>query len=138
MITIIDGYNLEKGQRIQVYRNLRNDKFSIRDVKTRRVIAYGTDIILSNIKMNVQKSGRERVLREKWINVHAFVTGTFEGDDNVDLNQNWEVAYYNPYTTETFINKKTGEPIFQANLAYFSDGKCFVQIDSDVRKPKNF
>ena len=128
MITVIDGNKLEKGQQIQVYRNLRKDNFSIRDAKTRRVIAYGTDITLSNIRMCVQKRGRERVIREKWKNVHAFVSGTYEGDTDVDLNQYWEVIYYNPYTTETFINKRTGEPIFRANVAYLSNGNCFVKV----------
>jgi len=132
MITIIDGNKLEKGQRIQVYRNLRKDNFSIRDAKTRRVIAYGTDIILSNIRMYVQKGGRERVIREKWKNIHAFVSGTYEGDNYVDLNQDWEVIHYNPYTTDTFINKTTGEPIFRANVAYLSNGRCFVKVGNDV------
>ena len=132
MITVIEGNKLEKGQQIQVYRNLRKTNFSIRDAKTRRVIAYGTDIILSNIKMCVQKSGRERVIREKWKNVHAFISGTLEEDNNVDLNQDWQVIYYNPFTTETFVNKTTGEPIFHAKVAYLSNGKCFVKIGGDV------
>lgn len=132
MIKIIDGNKLEKGQRIQVYRNLRKNNFSIRDAKTRRVIAYGTDIILSNIRMCVQKGGRERVIREKWKNIHAFVSGTYEGNNYVDL-KDWEVIYYNPYTTDTFINKSTGEPIFRANVAYLSKGKCFVKERKDAK-----
>lgn len=136
MIIMIDGNKIEKGQRIQVYRNLRKDNFSIRDAKTRRVIAYGTDIILSNIRMCVQKGGRERVIREKWKNIHAYVSGSYEGDNYLDLNQDWEVIYYNPYTTETFINKKTGEPIFHANMAYLSNGKCFVKLRNDVNSKR--
>ncbi len=131
MITIIDGNKLEKGQRIQVYRNLRKNNFSIRDLKTRRVIAYGTDIILSNIRMYVQKGGRERVIREKWKNIHAFVSGTYEGVNYVDLTQDWEVIYYNPYTTETFINKTTGKAIFSANGAYLSNGTGFVKVSKE-------
>lgn len=133
MITIIDSNKLKKGQQIQVYRNLRKGNFSIRDAKTRRVIAYGTDINLSNVRMYVQKGGRERVKREEWKNIHAFVSGTYEGDNYVDLNQDWEVIYYNPYSTETFINKTTGEPIFHANVAYLSNGKCFVKVGNDVK-----
>lgn len=133
MITIIEGNKLEIGQQIQVYRNLRKKIFSIRDAKTRRVIAYGTDIVLSNIKMCVQKSGRERVIREKWKNIHAFVSGTYEGVNFVNLNQDWEAVYYNPYTTETFINNTTKEPIFRAKLAYLTNGKCFVKFGSDIK-----
>ena len=127
MITVIDGNKLRKGQQIQVYRNLRKSNFSIRDAKTRRVIAYGTDIHLSNIMMYVQKGGQERVRRERWKNVHAFITGTYEGDSYVDTNEEWEMIFYNPYTTETFINKATGQPIFRADVAYLSNGKCFVK-----------
>lgn len=127
MITFVNGNTLSRGQHIQVYRNLRKATFSIRDAKTRLVIAYGTDIMLSNIRMNVQKGGRERVRREKWKNVHAFINGIYEGDKHVDINKNWELIYYNPFTTETFINKKTGEPIYSASVAYFSDGNCYIK-----------
>ncbi|WP_374723110.1 hypothetical protein [Peribacillus tepidiphilus] len=127
MIIVNSGNELRKGQQIQVYRNIRKGIFSIKDVKTRRVIAYGTDIKLSNIKMQVQKLGRERVRREKWKNIHAFVTGTYEGVDQIDINEGWDLIYYNPYTTETFIKKATGEAIFSAEKAYLSEGKCFVQ-----------
>lgn len=53
--------------------------------------------------------------------------GTYEGDSYIDTNENWELIYYNPYTTETFIKKTTSEPIFRASVAYLSDGQCFVK-----------
>ena len=46
------------------------------------------------------------------------------------------MIYYNPYTTETFINKTTGEPIFRANVAYFSNGNCFVKVGKEVKNNK--
>ena len=129
MIVVIDGCELKRGQKVQMYRNLHKDTFSIRDAKTKRVIAYGNHVKLSNVRMNVQKSGREKVRREKRKHIHAFITGIYEGNDQIDINKSWELIYYNPYTTETFIKIATGEPTFNANRAYLSNGKCFVQID---------
>jgi hypothetical protein len=65
--------------KVFVYRNLRRGCLSVRDTKTRRVIAHVDEIFLRDVKFKVSKAGRERVLKEKQKNVHAGVEGNIIG-----------------------------------------------------------
>lgn len=64
--------------KVEVYRNLHKNGivYSIRDQKTKRVIGYSSNLTLKDVKFCVNQTGRERVLREKRKNVHAFIRGT--------------------------------------------------------------
>jgi hypothetical protein len=48
------------------------------------------------------KSGREKVIRERKKNVHAFVIGEYQG---AFVGPEENKAYYNPYKTSTFIDQ---------------------------------
>ena len=66
--------------RVQVYRNLhksfgKHAVYSLRDKKTRRVVDHQSFIILRDCKFHVSPAGRERVLRERRKNVHAWIEG---------------------------------------------------------------
>lgn len=95
--------------RVKVYFNLHKKVFSVMDKKTRKVIAHTDTIILKNAKFTVSKSGRERVLREKKKNVHAFVEGDWKKDQELFLKRN--TVRYNPYEADYFINVLTGKKI---------------------------
>ena len=60
--------------KIEVYWNLHKEMFSVRHKG--KVIAHVACINVKDAKFVVQKAGRERVLREKKKNVHAFIRGT--------------------------------------------------------------
>ena len=57
------GRSLNFGDYVEVYRNLRNHKFSVR--VNGLVVGYVDEIKLENVLTKVGKSGRERVLLEK-------------------------------------------------------------------------
>ena len=61
--------------RVEVYFNLHKKVFSVRSVMTGRVILHTDKVHISNPKFVVRKSGRDKVLRERKKNVHAFVRG---------------------------------------------------------------
>ena len=61
---------------VQVYRNLHNRLLSIQDAKTGLVIGHATTVDLKDASFIVREAGRQRVLKEKKKNVHAFVKGT--------------------------------------------------------------
>lgn len=66
--------------RIQVYRNLhksigKHAVYSLRDKKTRRVVDHQSFLLLQDCKFHVSPTGRERVLRERRKNVHAWIEG---------------------------------------------------------------
>jgi hypothetical protein len=116
--------------RVQVYWNIRKRVWSIKDKKKQKVIDHKDSLSLSNCKFIVQQGGRERVLKEKQKNIHAFVEGDIENDTK-DLTTQ---VTYNPYRDTTFIKKDTKEPIFNAervnlNVLQTKQGK-FPQVQA--------
>lgn len=112
------------GKKVFVYYNLHKHVWSIKDVKTNKVIGYTDRIVLKDVEYKVSKAGRERVLREKMKNVHAGVKGIV-----VDMNLNAEdgvAITYNPYKYETFVNKKDETPVFNDALVLMDNRKVFA------------
>lgn len=96
------GRNVDEGQRVKVYRNLHRGGYSIVDAKSGLVLGYDEEVTLFMATFSVSEAGRQRVLREKQKNVHAYVVGTFA--ERTGTRKNYE-AYYNPYRTETFVRR---------------------------------
>ena len=103
-------------KRVEVYRNLHNDKLSVR--YKGKVVGHVDCIWLRNATFAVQPAGRDRVRREKKKNVHAFVRGKYIASDH--LTQNLKVTgasairpnptdyhhrvVYNPYDYDAFVS----------------------------------
>lgn len=110
--------------RVQVYWNFNRKVWSVRDARTRRVIGHASELLLSRCTMKVSEAGRQRVLREKRKNVHAYIEGFLE---TMRPTATWEPIGYNPYKGETFTLRESGCPIVASALAKFDpDGKAFV------------
>lgn len=107
------GRAVELGQKVKVYRNLNNGLLSIVDTSTDLVLGYCEAIQLFNVTFKVSQKGRERVLKEKRKNVHAYVLGYVE--DTVNGFNATSEATYNPYKYESFVDVKTKEEISQAH-----------------------
>jgi hypothetical protein len=107
---------------IEVYRNLHKKCWSIR--QGGKVVCHTDYITLKDCKFIVQPAGRERVVREKKKNVHAFVRGLLcsprESDHTPPFS--WEFVKYNPYKSGSFYFDHTGGGIYQAK---------FVDMDID-------
>ena len=65
--------------KVEVYRNLHKNCWSVRDCKTKKVIKHVQSAYIKNAELVVQPAGRSKVLREQRKNVHAFVRGQLEG-----------------------------------------------------------
>jgi hypothetical protein len=121
------GRWVHAGQRVEVYRNLKfKDKivYSIRDKRTGLVLGHASDLLLTNqCKFVVHEVGRQRVLREKKKNVHAWIEGSYgiihAGDDRIF--SDGTPVYYNPYTNSHFEMVDCGEPVVGANLVYIQE-----------------
>lgn len=72
--------------KVRVYFNLHTHKWSIKCMKTGLVIGHAGYVELSNAVPVVSEAGRQRVLKEKVKNVHAYLQG--------DL---WQVAGFKPF-----------------------------------------
>jgi len=97
---------INKSQKIRIYRNLNNGKISIKQGSL--VVGYCDKITLKNCSFLVSEKGRQRVLKEKVKNVHAFIEGFLEENKLCEEN----LIKYDPYKFEFFMNKD--EPIHRA------------------------
>ena len=100
---------LNHGERIEVYRNLHNDTFSIRrNGKVVKHLANWQSIFLKDVKFAVQPAGREKVRREGKKNVHAFIRGTYLAPSTFPHTTSefkakcTEWVTYNPYQNDHF------------------------------------
>lgn len=116
---------LKKGQRVQVYRNLHTGTWSVKDKKTNLVVCHPDTIMLENAKFHVGEKGNARVRKEKSKNVHAWVNGDVAKPSMLDLNNTMEVTY-DPYKYKCFVLKQSGEPIFEAEQVFMSNGKVYI------------
>jgi hypothetical protein len=114
------------GQQVQVYKNLHlstpeTPMYSVRDSKTRRVVGHASVVWLAGAEFRVSEAGRQRVLREKRKNVHAWVEGRLlglEGYGGVDVSA---AATYNPYRGGTFTDRASGEELLSAAVVLLDE-----------------
>lgn len=118
---------IQNGQIVKLYFNLHKKCLSVKDKKTGLIIAHMDHVLIHNAKFKVSEKGRQRVLRERRKNVHAFIEGEicFDKDFTIDNLDTFGVAYYNPYTTSTFVDLKTQEPIYSSNIVYCLGKKVY-------------
>ena len=110
--------------RVEVYFNLHRKLFSVRNCKTGRVVHHTQRIWIEDPEFVVRKAGREKVLREKKKNVHAFVRGTwfkvqsdFDVSRLIDHQACSDEVTYNPYKYDSFVTKHDAKPIDFGRLA---------------------
>ena len=88
---------------VDIYRNLhkKGTVYSVRSVKTKRVINYLSNFVMLDVVFKVSQSGRNRVLKEKRKNVHAFIRGKLLSD--LIPSNLGELVTYNPYRFSNFV-----------------------------------
>lgn len=118
MIEKYKNRELKEGNLVQIYRNLHNKMFSIRCSKTKLVLAHGTNFIVKNVKPVVNQNARKKVNREKMRIVHAYLEGEFHGEASEETFSEIIIdeIYYNPYKTESFMLRKTGDALESGNI----------------------
>mgnify|MGYP003660330167 FL=1 len=110
-------------RKVFVYYNLHQHMWSVKDVKSGRVICHQYEVQLYNATFKVSAAGRARVLKERRKNVHAGVQGYMTPDRmprKMDGTILWESqserhkVTYNPYKYDTFVAGPDREPIHKA------------------------
>lgn len=117
--------------RYEAYFNLHRKCLSYRPMGGH--VRHARSLILNEVNLVVQPAGRERVLRERRKNVHAFVRGSLtyvraldETDDgditpgNMDR-QGYRRISYNPYKYDSFVYLDTGMPVTFARQVVVMD-----------------
>lgn len=122
--------------RVEVYRNLQRNCWSVRDLSTGRVVAHPDSVIVADARFVVRPSGRARVLAEKRKNVHAFVRGEWVRGMiketiaiGKDSNRTPHRVSYNPYKHPYFYNVETEEAVTSSAVVHLdSNGKVQARL----------
>ena len=115
--------------RVEVYKNLHTGTWSVRQCSTGLVIDHPTSAIISGAEFVVQPSGRDRVLRERVKNVHAFVRGviTQEATPQDSLLLLEEITY-NPYKMSSFMVKSNEQKIVHSDYVVLNEIGVFTAM----------
>ncbi len=85
----------------KVYRNLNNGKLSIQYKGL--VIGHADSLMMLNVVFKVNQKGRERVIKEKKKNVHAFVIGDIACCEGFKPFKNRELKRRETYKLHEYI-----------------------------------
>jgi hypothetical protein len=109
---------------VRVYRNLHRDAFSLQ--QDGRVVAHTDKLCLKDVVAQVSQAGRQRVIREKKRNVHAYLIGHIcEATKPKGVSE----LTYNPYLFGSFYVPKRGNRfVTTASRVWLDYPKCFVKI----------
>lgn len=107
------------GEQVEVYRNLHKGNWSIRQFG--RIVGHADNVALLDAEFRVSQAGRERVLRERQKNVHAYIVGRLESFEKIMLSESTSEAYYNPYKCQQFVDRDTMEYLFEARVVILND-----------------
>jgi len=115
--------------RVQVYYNLHKRCLSIRH--RGKVIKHAKSVILRDASFRVQPAGRERVLKQKRKNVHAYVAGELVEDfwftePSSRIFEGKRIVTYNPYKHKSFVDTNTGQPVTEAAHVLIRDKKITI------------
>ena len=101
------GRKIDINKQVLIYKNLHNGLFSVK--QNGLVVAHVHSIVLKNGFFDVNQAGRNRVIKEKKKNVHAYVKGFIVSINTVWQNEQKRLVTYNPYINEHFIFRDNSE-----------------------------
>lgn len=131
------GRQVSLGTMVKTYFNLHRNVFSIIALEGEykgKVIGHAPALLLAHATFSVGQAGRNRVIKEKRKNVHAFVKGriaTAITGERVERVKNQLAApddkgvwvSYNPYLKDHFYIKDSEDKIESCRGAYLIDKK---------------
>tara|TARA_R110002153_G_scaffold38558_1_gene111879 strand:- start:160 stop:567 length:408 start_codon:yes stop_codon:yes gene_type:complete len=128
--------------KVSVYRNLHNGLISIKSASSGLVLGHAKSVDISGADFVVNEAGRQRVLKEKRKNVHAYVKGLllntigfmpYKGRSlqrctalgAIHSTYKDTIVSYNPYKQPNFVIKGTTDKVSKARL-------CTVSYDGII------
>ena len=115
-----------EGQRVKVYRNLKNGLFSVQFGGL--VVAHLATVKLTGVQFKVTETARQRVLAQRQRNVHAYAIGTFTTAAQPTAT---EPISYNPYHAGHFFQVQDHAPIHCATALMLTQGKAYASASAD-------
>ena len=114
---------------IRVYYNFKKKTFSVQEKVNGswKVVEHTNEIFIRNATFKVSEAGRQRVLKDKCKNVHAFILGERFPFIPKSFVYRDEVSY-NPYTGPNFMVKSENKPLDYAKYVTIINGKVIALI----------
>jgi len=121
--------------KVSIYRNLHNGLISIKSASSGLVLGHAKSVDVAWADFVVNEAGRQRVLRDKQKNVHAYVKGLLLNTSGfkpykgrsigpvygaLDTIHKATVVSYNPYKAPHFVIKGTSDKVSKASLCTIS------------------
>ena len=114
-------YKIDHSKPVKVYRNLHKGCWSIK--QNGLVKAHSDEVNLFDCNFLVNEKNRQKVIKEKRKNVHAFVKGYIWNTPFVMVHNG--IASYNPYANNYFYDVNNLTPIHNAHFVKAINGKLF-------------
>lgn len=112
-----------KTMKVKVYRNLTQQCYSV--MHKGIVIAHVLSCKLTNATFKVSEAGRQRVIKQKRKNVHAFIEGEWDRSElGAFYSQFLKRVSYNPYEAPYFMDGTA--PVHKASEVYLTDKGAYV------------
>ena len=130
------------GKPVRIYRNLNNFRMSlqVKQGKSWIVVGHVTEAVIQSVTFKVQESGRQRVLRDRQKNVHAWGQGTLVAQCDDAILATIDLAY-DPYQNTSFVQRGTSHPIVACQYLVVRNNQVFVSADavkSSAEQPNLF
>ena len=122
------------GETVKVYRNLHRDTWSLMAAagpRRGRVVGYSDAVELANPVLTVSEASRQRAIRERTRNVHAFVVGRVLAPGSLDRSELVRVRY-NPFRAGCFTDP-VGACVFEGGVARLDEhGALWMDASPDA------
>lgn len=116
------GRSIDYRKPVMIYKNLHNGLFSVKQGGL--VVAHIESVLLSSVSFKVNEGGRERVIKEKKKNVHAFIVGHILNVNSTPVSLLRRAITYNPYKYGYFYFKDdNSKAILNSNNLVYCDSK---------------
>ena len=133
-LTPYKGRTASAGQRVKTYYNLHRGGYSVvaADGPDKGlVIAHAEELLLVEVTFVVSEAGRQRVIREKRKNVHAYAVGNLIAslplDEGLYMDRCTRL-HYNPYKLDSFYyidDDGFRWQVHGAGVVYLNEHGCF-------------
>lgn len=104
------GRTIDQSKKVMIYKNLHNGLFSVK--QDGLVVAHVESFSMDSVSFKVSEAGRQRVLKEKKKNVHAYIIGKIFDINNLDVKNDLfkrmvaiQSIRYNPYKANCFYRQ---------------------------------
>ena len=120
---------IDASKKVRVYFNLHKNLFSVQQKNNKGnwvVVAHKFGIALKDLTFKVSEAGRQRVLKEKKKNVHAFIEGFV--DDNFAMPpRKFHQVHYNPYKFNSFFTFQKADSVNPIPVKFSKSGFLIVE-----------